>query len=172
MAYGAEFTILQFLYIGGPRDLVFVLPSLNIPCKVYTSVLVMFCWFQLTKRVDMSQSWWKTNLNSWSVRRVFVWRRHLFSAWLKLRWCTFSVCIIFKNTAKYRHENCSPNLVPVAKDPGSDSPPSWLAQTFASWSFLQWVSCKKRHLFYFLTSWKLSAFSLSLKPFTLIEQTL
>ena len=30
--------------------------------------------------------------------------------------------------SKYRHENCSPNLVPVAKNPGFGSPPRMLWQ--------------------------------------------
>ena len=35
--------------------------------------------------------------------------------------------------SKYRHVNCSPNLVPVTKNPGSRSPPisSLLIVTFA-----------------------------------------
>ena len=45
-------------------------------CKCSWNILVTFCWFQLAKRVDRCQSWWKTNLNSWTVRQVFVWRRH------------------------------------------------------------------------------------------------
>ena len=45
-------------------------------CKCSWNILLTFCWFQLGKRVDRHQSWCKTNLNSWSVRHVFVWRRH------------------------------------------------------------------------------------------------
>ena len=45
-------------------------------CKCSRNILVTLCWFQLVKRVDRRQSWWKTNLYSWSVHRVFVWRRH------------------------------------------------------------------------------------------------
>ena len=44
--------------------------------KCSWNIIVTFCWFQLAKRFDRRQSWWKTKLNSWSVRRVFIWRRH------------------------------------------------------------------------------------------------
>jgi len=39
MTSGADFTILQFLYYGRPGDVLSVLQSLNIACKVYASVL-------------------------------------------------------------------------------------------------------------------------------------
>ena len=45
-------------------------------CKCSWNILVLFCWFQLAKCVDRRQSLWKKYLNSWFVRRVFVWRRH------------------------------------------------------------------------------------------------
>ena len=44
--------------------------------KCSWNILVTFRWFQLATRVDRRHSWWKTNLKSWYVRRVFVWRRH------------------------------------------------------------------------------------------------
>ena len=38
----ADFTILQFLYFGRPRDVLSVLLSLNLPCQVYVSALEIF----------------------------------------------------------------------------------------------------------------------------------
>ena len=60
-------------------------------CKCSSNILVTFCWFQLVKRVARCQSWWKTNLNSWSVRCVFIWHRHLLT------------CIVFKNMFINQH---------------------------------------------------------------------
>ena len=68
-------------------------------CKFSWNILVTLCSFQLAKRVERRQSWWKTNLNSWTVHRVFVWRRHF----LLYPSCdgVLLPCIVFKNTAKY-----------------------------------------------------------------------
>ena len=68
--------------------------SIPIICMSSRNILVTFCWFQLAKRVDRHQSWRKTKLNCWSVRRVFVWRRHFLPH--KLLWCTSFVLIVFK----------------------------------------------------------------------------
>ena len=61
--------------------------------KCSWNIIVTFCWFQLAKGVDRRQYWWKTNLNSWSVRRVFVWRRcfllYTSSDGVLLEWVSF-----------------------------------------------------------------------------------
>ena len=67
--------------------------------KCSSNILVMFCWFKLTKLGDRRQDWWKTKFISWSVRRVLVWRHH-FLLDTKLPRYSSSMCIIFKNTAK------------------------------------------------------------------------
>ena len=42
MMSGEEFTILQFLYFGRQRDVLSVLPLLNLPFYVYVSVVKTF----------------------------------------------------------------------------------------------------------------------------------
>ena len=66
---------------------------LNSICKCYWNILVTFCWFQLAKNVDRRQSRWKTNPNSWSARRVFVWCRHflLYTSCI----CVLLPCVLF-----------------------------------------------------------------------------
>ena len=67
--------------------------------KCSWNIIVTSCWFQLAKRVDRRQTWRKTNLNSWSVRRVFVWRRH-FLLYTSCDGVLLSCVSFSKNTAK------------------------------------------------------------------------
>ena len=50
MASGADFSVLQVLYFGRPRDVLPALPSLNLPFQVYASALETF----LQRYVDFS----------------------------------------------------------------------------------------------------------------------
>ena len=61
------------LYFGLPRDVLSVLPSQNLPCQVYARALETFNWQNVSISVNPDEN--KT-LYSWSVRRVFVWRRN------------------------------------------------------------------------------------------------
>ena len=71
MASGADLTSLQ---LPPTRCIILataaksILPSI---CKCSWNILVTICWFQLANRFDRRQSWWKTNSNSWFVRRIY-----------------------------------------------------------------------------------------------------
>ena len=59
------------MFVLRPPTRCIIRATMPIICNCSWNNLVALCWFLLAKHVDRHQS-----LNSWYVRRVFVWRRH------------------------------------------------------------------------------------------------